>query len=266
MSELVEMIQCKQCGQLKPASRYTPGWCEDCEKAYNNRYSYIRMQNEGWMDLAKDADIELWDRQPQETQLEWSIWQAYRDSYPGAKPSYRVVAEKIGTTYDFVKKTARRWDFAIRMEAWISECDRMTVAQRRQEVLDMNADHIDMARRLRDKLSQAIDLVDPRQLKPSDLNSLLKTATDLEKRAHLDSIVQDEAKHAATALTIIGEDNADLKVSETKKDDLGAVLSILMQAGALGDVTHIGVRKTETTEVLVKDSMGNEAHHISEGG
>jgi hypothetical protein len=246
MTDLVEMITCTQCGQLKPVSKRTPGWCEDCEKAYNSRYSYLRALNEGWQEIASDSDLELWERQPQETQLEWSIWQAYRDSYPGAKPSYRKVAETVGTTYDFVKKVARRWDFQVRMQAWIAECDKMTIAQRRQEVLDMNREHVDMARTLREKLRLAINMVDPSSLKPSDLNSLLKTATELEKKAHLDSISQEEMLHTTMADGLVDE-NPDLKVSTTKQGDLGEVVKILLNAGALGDITQIGVRRTTTT-------------------
>lgn len=251
MEELVEIITCKQCGQQKPASRNTPGWCVDCEHAYNNRYSYLRAINDGWQDVAKDSGLEIWERQPQETQLEWTIWQAYRDSYPGAKPSYRTVAAQVGTTYDFVKKVARRWDFQVRMQAWISECDRLTIAQRRQEVLDMNKAHISMAAKLRAKLDLAIDLVDPATLKPSELNSLLKTVTELEKKAALDTVSQEEAMLASATAALGLNDNPDLKISETKHDDLGAVLGILLQAGALGDITHVGVRKTETTEMIV---------------
>lgn len=257
MEELVEIITCRHCGQQGPASRNTLGWCEACEKAYNNRYMYLRVQNADWQSIAKDAGLELWERQPQETQLEWSIWQAYRDSYPGAKPSYKQVAEVVDTTYDFVKKVARRWDFQVRMQAWISECDRLTIAQRRQEVLDMNKDHIDMAKRLRNKLSVAIDSIVPETLKPSELNSLLKTVTELEKKAALDNVSQEVALRDSAAAAM-GSENPDIKVSQTKQDDLGEVLSILLNAGALGDVTHIGVRKTETTEVLVaKDEEGD---------
>ena len=251
MEQLVEMITCRQCGLQKPASRYSPGWCEECEKAYNNRYSYLRSTNDGWIDAAKDSGLELYEKQPQETQLEWSIWLAYRDSYPGAKPSYKKVAEVVGTTYDFVKKVARRWDFQVRMQAWIAECDRLTVAQRRQEVLDMNKEHIDMAKKLREKLAKAIDLVDPATLKPGELNSLLKTVTELEKKAALDNVSQEIALRDSVQLS---EENPDLKVSQTKQDDLGAVLNILMQAGALGDITHVGVRKT--TEVVVATEGG----------
>lgn len=255
MCELVEIITCQQCGQQKPPSRSTPGWCEDCEKAYNNRYSYMRKQNNGWMELAKDAGLELYERQPQETQLEWSIWQAYRDSYPGAKPTYKGIAAKVGSTYNFVAQTASRWNFQTRMQAWITECDRLTMAQRRQEVLDMNKDHIAMAAKLRAKLDKAIDLVEPSTLAPKDLNSLLKTVTELEKKARLDTM----SIEATQADGFIDAENPELKKLPTKQDDLGEVVSILLQAGALGDIGTIGtigtigVRKTETTEVVIRD-------------
>lgn len=251
MEELVEMIQCTQCGQLKPASRYTPGWCEDCEKAYNNRYSYLRTLNDGWQDVAKDSGLELWERQPQETQLEWSIWQAYRDSYPGATPTYKSVAAKVGTTYDYVKKVARRWDFQVRMQAWIAECDHLTIAQRRQEVLDMNKEHVEMAATLRNKLKAAIDYIDPATLQPKDINSLFKTVAELERKARIDNVEQEIAlRDSATAS--MSTDNPDLKASPTKQGDLGEVVKILLNAGALGDITQIGVRRTETTEIVAK--------------
>ena len=261
MGELVELITCRQCGQEKPASLRTPGWCVDCERAYNNRYSYMRKQNNGWEDIAKDYGLELWERQPSETQLEWSVWQAYRDSYPGAKPTYKGVAEKVGTTYNFVCDTARRWNFQVRMQAWIAECDRTTLAQRRQEVLNMNADHIAMATKLRAKLSAAIDQLVVEELKPSDLNSLLKTVADLEKKARLDTIDQEALRRGG----LVEVDNPELKKSPTKQDDLGEVINILLKAGALGDIGAIGVRKTETTEVVMRDADGNEVKHISGG-
>lgn len=250
MEELVELITCRQCGQQKPASPRTPHWCVDCERAYNNRYAFMRSQNADWMEVANENGINLWERQPGETQLEWTIWQAYRDSYPGAKPSYKAVAEKAGSTYDFVRKTAARWSYQTRMQAWITECDRVTLAQRRQEVLDMNKDHISMATRLREKLSSAIDSIDPVGLKPSEINSLMKTMAELERKARMDTI----AVESQLADGFVDADNPELKKSPTKQGDLKEVLGILMKAGALGDVTHIGVRQTETkvTEIVAK--------------
>ena len=255
MEELVELITCRQCGQLKEASKRTPGWCVDCEKAYNNRYSRIRKRNVDWPDIAKDNGLELWERQPGETQLEWSVWLAYRDSYPGAKPSYRGVAEKVGTTYDFVCDTASRWSFQMRMQAWIAECDRITYAQRRQEILAMNADHIDMATKLRAKMHQAIDNINPMDLKPGELSSMLKTMAELERRAQLDSMNIEGSAHEG----FVDAENPDIKKSPTKHGDLSEVVGILLKAGALGDITQIGVRETKTTEVVVRDSDGNAA-------
>lgn len=253
MSELVEMVLCRQCGQTKEPSRSTPGLCLDCEKAYNARYSYMRRKNEGWMDVAKASGLELWERQPGETQLEWTIWQAYRDSYPGAKPSYRKTAEIAGSTYEFVKSVASRWNFQMRMQAWIAECDRITVSQRRQEVLDMNKAHITMAAKLRAKIDTAIDGLVPEMLSPKEINSLLKTMADLERRAQMDSM----SIESMAAGDFVDNDNPELKKSPTKQSDISEVLGILLSAGALGDITHIGVRKTETTEVVVGDAQGN---------
>lgn len=253
MEDLVELITCRQCGQRKEPSPRTPGWCLDCERAYNNRYSYLRHRNSDWQDIAKDNGLDLWERQPSETQLEWTIWLAYRDSYPGAKPSYKAVAAKVGTTYDFVVKTATRWSFQTRMQAWITECDRITLAQRRSEILAMNKDHIDMAAKLRAKMHQAIDALNPADMKPSELSSLMKTMAELERKAQIDSM----AVESQSSDGFVDAENPDIKKSPTKQADLSEVVGILLKAGALGDVTHIGVRETKTTEVVVKDSDDN---------
>lgn len=261
MKDLVEMVTCKKCSQTKPASRATPGWCADCEKAYNTKYCYDRRHQTGWIDVAKDAGIALYERQPNETQLEWSIWQAYRDSYPGAKPSYKAVAGIVGTTYDYVRKTAQRWSFQVRMQAWIEECDRLTRAQRTQEVLAMNKDYVDLSAMLRQKLRQGIELIDPAVLKPSEISSLLKTADDLERRARTDTASREQL----LAEDFVDHEDQNLKKSPTKQADLSEVLGILLQAGALGDTSQIGVRttRTETTEVVVRDADGNEIKHTS---
>jgi hypothetical protein len=72
--------------------------------------------------------------------------------------------------------------------------------------------------------------------------------TELEKKARLDNVEQETAIRQSAA-AVLGEVNPDLKSSPTKQNDLGEVLQILYSAGALGDITHIGVRKT--TEVVV---------------
>lgn len=249
--EVVPMIECPRCGMLKPRAKKSPHMCVDCEKAENVRVTYYRRHQENWMDVAKEAGLDLWLQQPGETQWEFTIWQAYRDSYPGKRASYSDIARQLNTTYTVVQKTAQRWSFPVRMQAWIQECDRVTLLQRRQEVLDMNKDHVDMAAKLRQKLSKAIDEIDPYTLKPGEIASLAKLAADMERKARLDTIDQEALRREL----VIDNENPELKKSPTSTQDLSEVVSILLKAGALGDVSAIGVRKTETTttEVVVNE-------------
>lgn len=246
-NEIVVTIQCPKCGQLKERAKKSPHMCVDCEKAENSRITYYRQHQENWIDTAKDAGLDLWLQQPGETQWEFSIWQAYRDSYPGKRATLTEVARQMNTTYDAVKKIAQRWSFPVRMQAWMQECDKITLLQRRQEILDMNKDHIDMAARLRGKLSQAIDEIDPLALKPGEIASLAKLASEMERKARIDTIAQEEMRKDL----VVGNENPELKKSPTKQADLSEVLGILLKAGALGDAAAIGVR--QTTEVVVKN-------------
>ena len=198
---------------------------------------------------------DLWSQQPGETQWEFTVWTAYRDSYPGKKPTYGDVARQLNTTYNSVKKIAQRWSFQLRMQAWMKYCDDITLQQRRQEILDMNKDHVDMAARLRSKLSTAIDMIDPMSLKPGEIASLAKLAADMERKARTDTIAQEEMRRDA----MVDTENPDIKKSPTKQADLSEVVGILLKAGALGDITQIGVRQTKTTEVALVDANGNSS-------
>lgn len=249
VSSPVEMFECPRCGQFKPRHHTDRHLCVDCVNAENSRITYYRMHQENWVDTAKEAGLDLWVQQPGETQWEFTVWSAYRDSYPGKKATYGDIARQLGTTYNVVKKIAQRWSFPVRMQAWMVECDRITLLQRRQEVLDMNKDHVDMAAKLRAKLNKAIDMIEPSTLKPGEIASLARLASDMERKARLDTIDQEELRRELVS----GNENPELKKNTTSTNDLSEVVGILLKAGALGDITQIGVRKTETTEVVVKD-------------
>ena len=117
----------------------------------------------------------------------------------------------------------------------------------------MNKDHVDMAAALRAKLNTAIEAIDPLALKPSEISSLAKLAADMERKARLDTIEQEELRRDS----LVDTENPDLKKSPTQQSDLSEVVGILLKAGALGDITQIGVRQTKTTEVALVDSSGN---------
>lgn len=249
------MVQCPRCGQFKPAHHIDKHLCIDCAHAEDTRVTYYRQHQDDWIANAKENGIDLWLQQPGETQWEYTVWTAYRDAYPGKKPSYGDVARQLNTTYNSVKKIAQRWTFQLRMQAWMKYCDDITLQQRRQEILDMNKDHVDMANKLRKKLDAAIEAIDPLSLKPGEIASLAKLATEMERKARVDTIAQEEIRRDA----LVDTENPDLKKSPTKQADLSEVVSILLKAGALGDITQIGVRQTNTTEIALVDNNGNSS-------
>jgi hypothetical protein len=237
------MIECRRCNQQKPPHKSNAHLCDDCVKAEDNRVSYFRQHNFNWMEVAKETEFELWERQPGETDHEYNVWLHYRDAYPGKKPSYRQVAEEVNTSVNAVRKIGNRWTFPVRIQAWAKYLDTITLKQRQQEVLDMNAKHISMSDRLNEKLSKAIDILDPYQLTPREIATLFKTAAELERKARLDQPVVDNS------LLVLGDDNPDLKKMDVKSESITEILQILGKAGALN---NIGVRQTVTTEVVVK--------------
>ena len=236
------MIKCRRCGQEKTPHKTNKHLCEDCVKAENNRVSYYRHHNFNWIDVAKEAELELWERQPAETDREWQIWLAYRDMYPSTRPSYRQVAEQLGTTIAVVKKVGARWDFPVRLQAWAKYVDNLTLQQRQQEILDMNKKHIEMAQALNEKLATAINAIDPYELAPRDIKGLLQLSAELERKARLHN--PDISRPELT------DENPYLKESPTKTEDLKEVLDILVKANVF---KTIGVRQTKTTEIVVKN-------------
>jgi len=243
------VIDCPRCGRKQVEASETDTYiCVDCAKTENTRISYIkRASKDDWLAVAKEAGIELYQRQPEETDWEYGIWVAYRDCYPSTKPTYRLVAETLNTTYSAVKHVGTRWSYSVRMQAWIKYCDDLSLATRRTEILEMNSTHINMAKNLNKKLETAIRMLEPASIKPAEIGTLMRTAAELERKAQLEGLSQD---------TLLREEAANGGNKEIKKhqkiasaDDLSEIVGILAGAGILN-----GVSITKTTEVKVGDS------------
>lgn len=230
---------CSKCGLEKEADI-----CDECTKAEDVRLTYYRQHQGDWIAEAKEQGLAPWLQQPNETQWEYTVWTKYRDSYPGKKPTYAGVADEMKVTYAVVKKISQRWSFPARMQLWMAECDRITMLQRKDEILGMNKEHITMAAKLRAKLDTAIDLLDPAMMKPGEIASLAKVATDLERKARIDT----EAQELLRRDLLVDTDNPDLKKTQTKQGDLAEVVQILLKAGAL---TAVGVKETVTREAIM---------------
>lgn len=235
---------CTQCNQEAPETKSKI--CDNCKKNASQRYNHIRANN-NWIEIAEQAGLEIWERQPAENDTDYGIWSCYRDMYPGTKPTAQKVADTLGISRNVVDHTSKRWSFTMRMQAWVKHVDSELVSRRRNDIVEMNDKHMTMAKKLNEVLAIAIDQIDPMSLGPKDLNALMRTASELERKAKVD---QYELTVAGSPVSLFEDDNPNLKKANVKSSDIGEIVKILAGAGALDNV---GIRQTVTTEVVKKD-------------
>lgn len=236
--------QCKRCGEQKLMHKDNKHLCVDCVRVENQMVSHRRRHNEGWMAVAKEAEIELWSRQPRETDREWQIWLCYRDQYPSKRPTFVDVAEQLTTTVANIRSVGTRWEFPVRMQAWAKYVDALTQNQRQKEILAMNEKHISMANKLNTKLERVIENIDVENVSPSQLASLVKVATDLERKAGADALSINESI-VVSRDKLLGREPIVAEADKSKQNELQEIVDILAKAGALGSI--IGVKQVTTT-------------------
>lgn len=248
-------IRCLHCEQDDvPESLFQVGMCVDCYVQMANRNTRLmRWGNKNWKEDAEAAGVELYEQQPAESHIDYMRFCCYRDMYPSTKPTLKEVARQLNVAYGVVTSCATRWHWHERLIAWMKECDRLTLEQRRQEMIDMNKRHIELANMVDSKLREALTAMDPRMMKPSEINQLIKTMAQLERESRVDTIAQEEMRAEMTQ----GVENPELKQSVTKKEDFAEILGVLKQAGVL-DNSDIGIKKVSkdgsSEELVVKPS------------
>lgn len=239
---------CAHCGRTGVIrSRSNKYMCVDCERAWHNRMHALRDTNRDWMTIAKQAGLELWERQPGETQWEYEIWQCYRDQYPQQKPSLADVARTLALPRNVVNTVATRWQYVTRLQSWVRSVDIKLVNDRRQAIADMHTAHLDLARKMSEKASEALKYLDASTMSAKDITSMLRTMVDIENKARLDQLQNDEKLAEVNSAA----ENPNLKTVESKQSDLGEIIGVLASAGVLGDITRIGV-KAGHTEVVAE--------------
>lgn len=252
---------CAHCGRTGVIrSRSNKHMCVECERAWHNRMHALRDTNRDWMTIAKQAGLELWERQPGETQWEYEIWQCYRDQYPQQKPSLADVARTLALPRNVVNTVATRWQYVTRLQSWIRSVDIKLVNDRRQAIADMHTAHLDLARKMSEKASEALKYLDASTMSAKDITSMLRTMVDIENKARLDQLQNDEKLAEVNSAA----ENPNLKTVESKQSDLGEIVGVLAAAGVLGDITRIGVKSGHgNTEVVAEvNRQQNEADEI----
>lgn len=231
---------CAKCGSENNPSPKEPTLCRSCVAVEKQNTALSRKINSDWMDIAKDLGLEIFERQPEETDTEWRIWDAYRSMYPGKLPTYKELEEIVGISQGTIVKAAQKWSFKVRLASWARYADADIQEKRIIAIRGMNEKHISMAETITEKLKTAIEVLDPTFLKPSEIVSLFKVATELERKAvtYVDERVDN----------MVVETAANSK-QLTKPEDISEIVSILQAAGVLSG-KNIGVK--QTTEFVVK--------------
>ena len=185
MGSSVDSFTCKRCGSHINQSLGDPTLCAACYAKDVKNTELARRTNSSWMDIAEEQGLALYERQPEETDEEWRIWTTYRDHYPLKLPTWSELATECGVTPGTIIRVSGRWSFKVRMQAWARAADDSSAQQRIKNINEMNKRQVDMAMRLQDKLSKAVDMLDPALLRPGELVNLLKASTELERRIKL---------------------------------------------------------------------------------
>lgn len=243
------LFTCKLCKKDKPIEEESTtyiGMCNSCVST-GKEVLNLSVDTSDWTKLADINDIELYDRQPMEADTEWRLFQCYSAMYPEAKPSLRQAAELAGISYSHASSIATKWDYKLRIQAYKQWIDELSKAQRAIAVKDMNAKHVSMAMKLQGKLDRAIDNIDPTMLAPRDINALLKTMSELERKALLDNAAQEAIEYRPA----VGSSSEGKKEVTLKKNDMTEILGILKATGQL-NTSLMGVETTTTTRVIAK--------------
>lgn len=233
---------CKKCGTHLNKSVEKPTYCATCYKLEASNSALAQKNNATWMEQSEASGLALFERQPEENDLEWLIWTRYREHYPMKLPTWAQLAKECNTSVAKVVQTSQVWSFRVRMQSWARFTDDENAETRIDAIKEMNKRQVNMAKVLQTKIAAAIDKLDPMLLRPNELVQLMKVSTELERR-----IV------TATPERVDGtvSDTATKQKQLTKAEDLSEVVSILAKTGMLPG-QGLAVEQTTTTRIVAK--------------
>lgn len=238
----VDPWTCIKCGTHLNKSNEHPDYCVECWKKEANNTALARKINSSWMEDSDMLGLAYFERQPEETDAEWRVWDRYRSHYPMKLPTWSELAKECGYSVGFVTRTAQKWSFKVRLQSWARYTDDTMMESRVAAIKEMNERQVGMAVTLQDKLKTAIDSIDPILLRPGEIVQLFKVATELERRI----VTATPEKVEGTA--------ADVQQKQrqlTKPEDMGEIVAILAKTGMLPG-QGLAVEQTTTTRILAK--------------
>lgn len=124
-------------------------------------------------------NVEPWERQPGETSKQYAAFCAYRDIGPDR--SMAKAGEILGKYPGGLEEWSAKNDWVKRAAAWDDEMDRIARKEHLAEIKKMRERHAGIAQRALEKVAEALETIDPAEMKDGDVARLMDTASKLER-------------------------------------------------------------------------------------
>ena len=233
--------KCEKCGKTVGQSKDDPRYCIQCANEENKKFAIEKKINSTWQEEAKNLGLELFERQPDETDTEWRIWEAYKGYYPMKLPTWTELARVVGCAPGTVVKAAHKWNFKIRILDWARYCDASNQEERVKQVQEINTAQLNHANKMMELVGKALEVLQPEYMKPNEIVSMAKLAADMQRKV----VEYKPEQIEQPGMT----DRTTAKQELTKKEDLTEIAEILIKTGALTGKT-IGIE--QSTKLVVK--------------
>lgn len=234
--------KCERCGREDMPSPDNPRLCKKCAIVDKNTTQLMKKTNSSWMDDAKEFGLEIFERQPEETNTEWMIWETYRNYYPGKLPTWSALAEKCGVSISTVVKASQRWSFKLRILEWARHCDAQSQEDRVLAVKEMNLAQNKLATTMLEKVNEAMEKLVPDLMKPNEIVNMAKLATELQKRTV--EAVPEKIQQPGIV------DKVSARQEVTRAEDLAEIAEILKRTGALDGGKTVGIE--QSTRIVIR--------------
>lgn len=128
--------------------------------------------------------MEIYDRQPNESAKAHAAFILYRD-IPAAERTAAKVAKACNKSISLINRWGASHKWRERAAAYDAEIERAAKQAAIKAREDMITRHIDIALQLQDKAAAALERLNTDNVRATDIVSIMKFATDLERQSRL---------------------------------------------------------------------------------
>ncbi|MFE7115533.1 hypothetical protein ACFU99_08935 [Streptomyces sp. NPDC057654] len=125
--------------------------------------------------------VDVWERQSGESVQAFGAFAVYRGLGPAR--SITAVARELDKSRALVGRWSRQFAWVMRATAYDREQDRLFLAEQAQARRDIARRHARLAQAVQSKAVARLQVLDPRELSPSELLRYLQVAAEIERRA-----------------------------------------------------------------------------------